>query len=132
MDQDAATLKEFQDRMDAHFRSLVTARKHSGFPIFALEHGLNPAELDHVKALLRARHRARLPLAHHWLLWVVYASEAGYAYVGDEYWPSFEEQTPNWQFHDRGKIKPWFKKFQKSFNGVVPSGPWAEQFSIIA
>ena len=29
-------------------------------------------------------------------------------------------------------IKTWFRKFQKSFNGVVPTGPWAKQFSIIA
>ena len=132
MDRDAATLKEFQDRLDAHFHSLATARERSGFPIFALEHGLNSAELERVNALLRDRHKARLPLAPHWLLWVVYASEAGYGYAGDEYWPSFEKQTPNWQFHDRPKVKTWFGRFQNSFNGVVPSGPWAEHFSIIA
>ena len=71
-------------------------------------------------------------MAPHWLLWVVYASEAGYGYTGDEYWPSFERQTPNWQFHDRPKIKTWFARFQKSYSGVTPSGSWAEQFSIIA
>ena len=132
MDRDTATLKDFQDRLDAHFRSLATTRERSGFPIFALEHGLNSTELDRVNTLLRARHRDQLPLAPHWLLWTVYASEAGYGYTGDEYWPSFEKQTPTWQFHDRPKIKTWFGKFQKSFNGVIPSGPWAEQFSIIA
>ena len=132
MDRDTATLTDIQDRLHAHFRSLAIARERIGLPIFALEHGLNPAELERVNALLRARHKARLPLAPHWLLWAVYASEAGYGYAGDEYWPSFEKQTPNWQFHDRAKIKTWFGKFQKSFNGVVPSGPWAEQFSIIA
>ena len=132
MDRDAARLTEIQDRLHAHFRSLATARQRIGFPIFALEHGLNPAELIRINDLLRARQEARLPLASHWLLWAVYASEAGYGYAGDEYWPSFEKQTPNWQFHDRPKIKIWFRKFQESFNGVVPSGPWAEQFSIIA
>ena len=132
MDQDTATLTGIQDHLHAHFCSLAAARKRSGFPIFALEHGLNPADLDRVNTLLRARIRARLPLASHWLLWAVYTSEAGYGYAGDEYWPSFEKQTPNWQFHDRPKIKTWFGRFQKSFNGVVPSGPWAEQFSIIA
>ena len=132
MDRDTATLTDIQDRLHAHFRSLAIARERIGLPIFALEHGLNPAELERVNALLRARHKARLPLAPHWLLWAVYASEAGYGYAGDEYWRSFEKQTPNWQFHDRAKIKTWFGKFQKSFNGVVPSGPWAEQFSIIA
>src|SRR5262249_41929609 len=29
-------------------------------------------------------------------------------------------------------IKPWFTKFQKAYHGVVPSGPWAEHFRIIA
>ena len=115
-----------------HFRSLANTREQSGFPIFALEHGLGPDELKRVSALLRDRVRTRQRLAPHWLLWIVYASEAGYEYTGDEYWPSFEERTPNWQFHDRTKVKSWFRMFQESFGGVVPSGPWAEQFSIIA
>ena len=132
MDRDTSTLTDIQDRLYAHFRSLAVARERIGLPIFALEHGLNPEELERVNALLRARHKARRSLTSHWLLWAIYASEAGYGYAGDEYWPSFEKQTPNWQFHDRPKIKTWFGRFQKSFNGVVPSGPWAEQFSIIA
>ena len=115
-----------------HFDSLAAVRKRSGFPIFALEHGMDLSILQRVKALLRERHRDRLPLTPFWLLWTVYASEAGYGYTGDEYWPSFETQTPNWQYHDRPKIKNWFERFQRSFNGVVPSGPWAEHFSIIA
>lgn len=132
MDHDADTLKALQDRLHAHFRSLASARESSGFPIFALEHGLSPGELKRINALLRARHGARRSLAPHWLLWVVYATEAGYGYTGDEFWPSFEKRTPNWQFHDRTKIKTWFARFQKSYGGVIPSGPWAEYFSIIA
>ena len=132
MDHDAATLKDVQDRLHAHFRSLAKARERSRFPIFALEHGLSSEELKRINTLLRARHRARLPLTPHWLLWVVYASEAGYGYTGDEYWPSFEKQTPRWQFHDRPKIKTWFARFQESYGGVEPTGAWAEHFSIIA
>lgn len=132
MDRDAASLNDVQDNLFAHFRSLARVRERSGFPIFALEHGLSPEELKHVSALLRARIRAPRPLAPHWLLWAVYASEAGYGYTGDEYWPSFEKQTPNWQYQDRPKVKRWFEKFQSSFNGVAPSGSWAEHFSIIA
>ena len=71
-------------------------------------------------------------MTRHWLLWAIHASEAGYDYEGDEYWPSFDEQTPNWQYSDRPKVKRWFQKFQTTFNGVEPSGPWAEHFSIIA
>ena len=132
MDHDAAALKDLQDRVDTHFRSLASARERSGFPIFALEHGLGSEELKRIDTLLRARLKARLPLASHWLLWAVYASEAGYGYTGDEYWPSFEKQTPNWQFQDRPKVKNWFARFQRSYGGVEPSGPWAKQFSIIA
>ena len=129
MDQDTAPL---QDRLHTHFRSLASTRERSGFPIFALEHGLGPGDLRRINAMLRARQRARRPLGPHWLFWVVYASEAGYGYKGDEYWSSFESQTPNWQFNDRPKLKACFTRFQKSYNGVVPSGPWAEHFSIIA
>ena len=132
MDHDIAALEQAQDHLHAHFRSLAATRKHSGFPIFALEHGLSPEELKRINTLLRACHRNRLPLAPHWLLWVVYASEVGYGYTGDEYWPSFQKQIPTWQFHDRRRIKGWFARFQKSYSGVVPSGPWADQFSNIA
>ncbi len=132
MDRNIAPLKDLQDGLLAHFRSLAEVRKRSGFPIFALEHGLTRTELQRVNAFLRERQTARLPVAPYWLLWAIYASEAGYGYKGDEYWPSFEKQTPNWDFHDRPKVKRWFRKFQSSFNGVVPSGPWAEHFSIIA
>ena len=93
---------------------------------------MDTPELMHVQSLLREHQRARRTSAPYWLLWAVYASEAGYDYVGDEYWPSFEKQTPNWQYHDRPKVKDWLRKFQRSFNGVEPSGPWAEHFSIIA
>ena len=132
MDRDTATLKDLQDRLHAHFCTLASARKRSGFPIFALEHGLSPKLLHRINVKLRDRQRARQPVATHWLLWAVYASEAGYGYAGDEYWSTFESQTPNWQFHDRPKIKASLVRFQKSYNGVVPSGPWAEHFSIIA
>ena len=71
-------------------------------------------------------------LSRHWLLWVIYATELGYGYEGDEYWSSFEDQTPGWEYHDRARMKSWFRKFQNTFGGVIPSGPWAKHFSIIA
>lgn len=125
-------LEQWQERLERHFESLARTRTASGFPIFALEHGLSDAELKQISRILRSRLKARLPLSPHWLLWVIYATERGYSYAGDEYWRSFEEQTPEWEFHDRDRIKPWFTKFQKAYHGVVPSGPWAEHFRIIA
>lgn len=132
MDANTATLDSLQDELLIHFRELAAIRQQSGFPIFALEHDMPPAMCKQVKTLLRECQKARLPIAPYWLLWIVYTSESGYEYTGDEYWPSFERQTPNWDFHDRARVKSWFKKFERSFNGVVPSGPWAEHFSIIA
>src|SRR5215813_10361078 len=104
-------LEKSQECLERHFESLASTRADSGFPIFALEHGLTDQELDAISGVLRSRLRARLPLSPHWLLWVIYATERGYSYAGDEYWPSFEKQTPEWESNDRDWIKPWFSKF---------------------
>lgn len=128
---DVSALDELQGRLEAHFSSIAKSREQSGFPVFALEHGLDEVERKRLHDALRSRQGGG-PNSPHWLLWVVYATEAGYGYTGDEYWPSFREQTPKWQHQDNPKVKSWFRKFQKSFNGVEPSGPWAEHFSIIA
>lgn len=127
-----APLEQWQERLERHFESLARKRAHSGFPIFALEHGLENHELEEIASLLLSRLKSGLRLSSHWLLWVIYATERGYGYTGDEYWRSFEEQTPYWQFADRYKLVPWFTKFQKAYDGVTPSGPWASHFRIIA
>ncbi|MDE0106148.1 MAG: hypothetical protein OXN89_27535 [Bryobacterales bacterium] len=127
-----ALLDKQQERLERHFESLAHLREGSDVPIFAMEHGLCPEELRQITPVLQSRLNANLPLAPHWLLWVVYATEVGYDYAGDEYWHSFEKQTPGWEYPDRGKVKAWFQKFQRAYNGVVPSGPWAEHFTIIA
>ena len=132
MDQDAATLNDLQDKLLDHFHSLAEVRKQSRFPIFALEHGLPPDKIEVVRKSLRELPLTRYNSKTFWLLWVIYACEAGYDYTGDEYWPSFEKKTPNWQNQYRCEITRWFCKFQKEFNGVEPSGPWAERFRIIA
>lgn len=125
-------LEKWQERLERHFDSLACMRASSGLPIFALEHGLNDDELEEMSTLLRSRLAASLPLRSHWLAWVVYATEEGYAYTGEEYWRSFEEHTPDWEFQHRNRIRNWFTKFQKNYDGVVPSGIWAGQFRIIA
>ena len=132
MNSEARILGTRQDDLISHFCSLAAVREESGFPIFALEHGMNAAELQHISVLLNSRQKAGLRSDPYWLLWAIYASEVGYRYTGDEYWPPFEHQTPNWLFQDRPKVTRWFRKFQESFNGAVPSGPWADHFRIIA
>ncbi|MED5500622.1 MAG: hypothetical protein VX950_07210 [Pseudomonadota bacterium] len=118
--------------MEEHFALIAKRREASGFPLFALEHGLNDAELEEIAKQLRSRLSAGLRLTPHWLLWTIYAAERGYTYEGGEYWQSFEDVTPGWDSRDRYRVTAWFSKFQSTYNGVVPSGPWASHFSIIA
>lgn len=123
---------KMQERLEKHFRDLRDARDTSNYPIFALEHGLNPSDVDIISSALRQPSGMSLLSSRYWLLWVIYATEFGYNYAGDEYWGSFEKQTRGWEYQDRVKVKVWFRKFQKIYGGVIPSGPWAEHFSIIA
>ncbi len=129
---ESRSIDDWQDRLERHFESLKNARSASGFPIFALEHNLNDEELEKVSNLLRSECLLGRKLSSAWLLWVVYATESGYDYDGGEYWRSFEKKTPGWFPQDRYKISAWFKKFQNKYSGVLPSGPWANHFSIIA
>jgi hypothetical protein len=125
-------LNSLQERLQRHFKSLADSRAEYGLPIFALEHDLTESELAQMSGVLQYRLAAGHSPTPHWLLWVIYATEQGYSYVGDEYWQSFEQQTPNWDGSDRDRLKLWFRKFQKAYQGVVPEGPWANHFSIIA
>ena len=128
-----STLAQLQQRVKEHFDALTRTRETSTFPIFALEHGLNEKDLKRIQAMLLSCALNERPLSsRYWLLWVIYATELGYGYEGDEYWNSFEDQTPGWEYHNRAQMKFWFRLFQKAFDGVTPSGPWAEHFSIIA
>lgn len=126
------SLDYWHDRLDRHFRSLATSRATSGLPIFAFEHGLTAPEIDEVSSHLCARLASGGRLSNYWLPWVVYAAEIGYGYTGEEYWHSFEEQTPGWELHHRYSLRDWFRKFQSTYHGVKPSGAWAANFSLIA
>ncbi|HXY99029.1 MAG TPA: hypothetical protein VEI03_03450 [Stellaceae bacterium] len=125
-------LDEWQARLERHFTELAASHAVTGIPLFALEHDLNKAQLDEIAFLLRERLAADQQLSKHWLLWVIYATELGYAYDGDEYWQSFEEQTPYWRENvDRRWLRAWFQKFQATYKGYLPHGDWAEAFPII-
>src|SRR5262245_10535973 len=95
------SLDEWQKHLEDHFNSLARTRAGSGLPIFALEHNLSVGVWSEISSLLRSRLKTRQSLSFHWLLWVIYATERGYSYEGDEYWQSFDEQTPDWQVADR-------------------------------
>lgn len=124
----------WQQRLADHFRGLASRRSGAGerTPVFALEHGLEAIEVQAVAAAVQKHISSIAPSADHALPWIVYAAEIGYGYAGDEYWQTFEEQTPGWITHgDRDWIRCRYQAFQRTYGGAQPSGAWADHFSII-
>src|SRR5262249_9058465 len=125
-------LGELHERLHAHFSNLREPRSRIGAPVFALEHGLSQPELALLQEQVQASISGGRPWRDHWLPLVIYATEIGYAYAGDEYWQTFESWTPGWKERgDRQYIRSRFREFATSFAGAEPSGAWARQFSII-
>ena len=127
-------LRDWQERLSVHFAALRRRRQADGVtsPIYALEHGLDSTEVEQLEAAIRRDIAYHPPWRDHPLPWIVYASEVGYRYSGDEYWQTFEEETPGWiQNGDRYRIRSFYRLFQRDYGGAVPSGAWAEHFSII-
>lgn len=128
------SLIDWQLRLVRHFEQLRQQRSGSvgDRPIFALEHDLSSTERSQLDHQIRSHIAASPPQKEHSLPWVVYAAEIGYRYAGDEYWQTFEAETPGWVAHgDRLWIRRQFVDFQARFGGAKPSGKWAEWFSII-
>lgn len=129
-------LQHFQQTLDVHFRDLRDARAklEPRSPVFALEHDLSPADLNLLKGAVRAAISENY-LAHYrmsWLPFVVYASEVGYGYLGDEYWTTFSSLTPRWSSQERSTIRDWFVRFHERYGGARPTGAWANRFTIIS
>lgn len=123
----------WQLRLQSHFATLAAKSNICGRPIFAIEHGLNSAEIDELQSVARTVLALDGLRSDHWLLWVVYAAEYGYRFDGLQFWEDFSEQTPNWYLKgDRKRIRDWFRRFQSDFGGIVPRGRWASHFSIIS
>lgn len=129
-----AILEALHEQLRAHFQALRRIRDESvgKRPLFALEHGLIAGELATLTRAVRdfVSTGRRLPESK-WLPFVVYAAEIGYRYVGDEYWQTFEAETPGWEGDDRYYIRRKFQAFSAEFGGAVPAGAWARHFSII-
>lgn len=127
-------LDALQKRLESHFERLSAARRERGLPVFVLEHGLCVDELSALSELLKAKLAASAPyrLSMHWLAWVVFATEQGYDYDGDEYWHTFAQRMPGWDHSWRSSIRSWFDRFHDIYGGLRPVGPWANNFSIIA
>ena len=127
-------LENWQQRLASHFTELRKSRGDDAreYPIFGLEHGLNSHDLEELKVAVRDYIISHRPSRRHALPWIVYSSEIGYQYSGDEYWQTFELDTPGWiQNGNRYLLRSFYREFQREFGGVQPSGNWAEHFSII-
>jgi hypothetical protein len=109
-------LEYLHAKLDLHFSDLRDRRLQldPASPVFALEHDLNAVDLNLLRTSVREAVRPGLGARARrwWLPFVVYAAEVGYDYVGIEYWPPFEEQTPGWRVPaDRSWLKEKFKQF---------------------
>ena len=129
-------LSYLHQRLDAHFHALSEARAALDLPppVFALEHDLGETDLQLLKRSVRTVVSWGLQTHHKrpWLPFVVYATEHGYVYVGDKYWPPFEADTPGWQYDHRTWLKSQFIKFADAYGGARPTGAFAGYFPIIA
>ena len=127
-------LTEIESQLRNTFSSLANSRLESGWPVFAIEHGLTPSEVKELTSKLQEHlYRNRMLNRDHVLVWLVVAAEVGYSYNGDEYWQSFEQQIPAWRnYGDRSALKRMFLRFEKTYSGFRPLGRWAEHFSIIS
>jgi len=129
------TLTEWSAYLRDHFAKLKVARAtaQSGGLLFVLEHGLDREEVGDLETAVRTHIATTPPLEAHWLAWIVYATELGYRYAGDQYWQTFDAETPGWVEHgSRNWMREAFRRFQRDFGGARPQGQWAEHFSIIS
>ena len=128
-------LDEYEEKLRQHFQELSQRRsaRHSNWPVFALEHGLDRLEIEGLREAVRNYVTQARPSDRHCLAWVVYATESGYAYSGEEFWQSFEERTPGWAVRgNRNWLRSRFRQFARAYGGAIPSGIWAGHFGIIA
>lgn len=131
MSESETKLLELQARLEAHFGELRSSRS-DGQPIFALEHCLDEREVEELSRAVREHVRTGRPSRNHSLPWMVYSSELGYRFSGDEYWQTFERETPGWTENgNRYWLRARYLDFEKAYGGAEPSGAWADHFSII-
>jgi hypothetical protein len=132
------SLQNLQDYLAQQFADLRDQRALLGgdAPVFALEHDLSTSDVDELQDAVRLA--VELGFDHkywrvNWLPFVVYAAELGFSYIGDEFWTTFESNTPRWDVYgDRTRVRIWFQRFASEYGGAIPVGAFAKNFSIIA
>ena len=125
------TLLDWNKKLSLHFEALAAQRSTAHRGVFVLEHGLNAEEINALQREVKAAAASRRPELKVCLPWIVYATELGYRFSGDEYWQTFESETPGFEFGERNWIREQFLWFHRKFQGIRPTGPWAQHRSII-
>jgi hypothetical protein len=126
-------LSQLQAQLHARFSALAAIRRPYEYPVYALEHGLDEPTRAEAWRLASAKLDALGLTEEHWLVWVVLATEVGYRYGGDEYWPDLAQRRGQWRSAtDRDRLRRWFRRFRDKYGGPEPVGRWADQFSIIS
>jgi hypothetical protein len=126
-------LRDFEARLEEHFSALAEEKRRENFPVFALEHCLEPQQVQRLGLELGRALRSLHGLSpHHQLCWLVHAAEVGYDFDGQEYWYRFRQATPPWDYAYREELLRFFEVFSKRFGGVRPTGQWAKRFRYIA
>lgn len=133
------SLDLLDQQLHAHFGRLAELKREAGHPVFALEHGLGPDEIEVLRHglefdLQKLLRDGESLTSKHWLCWVVHAAEHGYAFEGLEFWQSFSAKTPSWERYVgvRALLRDWFVRFKNTYRGVWPSGGWAANYPYIA
>lgn len=127
-------LENWHKELYNHFK-LLESKRHKDIPIFAIEHELDLQQLESLKQDIEEILKTGIFYNEGlYMPWVVYATERGYEYSGDEYWQTFNEKTSNWidSNHNRNFIKNCFLRFEQDFRTVKPTGDWATHFNIIS
>lgn len=126
-------LDDTQSQLEIRFAEIAAMRRSQNYPVYALEHGLAADQLIEIKTAASIELRGAGLRKQHWLVWAALASEAGYGYAGEEYWPALELRVGEWRHNDyRDQLRTWFRRFHTTYGGPVPKGRWAAHFSIIA
>jgi hypothetical protein len=125
------SLVKWHRRLHDRFTHLHAARS-TGWPVFALEHGLTTDDRADLVEAVRVDARRGSPTRDAWLPYLVYAAELAYDFDGDEYWQSFEYETPGWSGTNiRYWLRERYQTFADTYGGIRPRGAWAEHFSVM-
>ena len=122
MDSLESKFKEIHKKLELHFEDCSKKKNE----VFALEHPLDPNELQ----ILAALEPTKKSFDEFWLLWIVRTTEVGYTFTKDgKFWERISVEMTT---RSRNAVRDCFFKFSETYKGIKPEGRWAEEFTIIS